>query len=315
MKLARKSLIDFTARFGFKKKTNRELSEWGFALLILIPAIVIVFGVVISPLITTFVYSLKNMELISEHRGEFVGLANYLATLQTQEFWDALGRTTYFTVVSLTLETVLGLLIALLLNRNFKGVGLVRTIIILPWAIPGIVTGAMWKWIYHSEYGVLNAVLSGLHLISGYHAWLSEPFLAMNMVIIADVWKMTPLAVIFFLAALQLINKDSYEAAMVDGAGVFRRFFALTLPYLKPTFLVIIVMRTMEKIKAFDIFYAITRGGPANGTMVLTYEAYLKAFTNLQYSIAATIAYLIAAIIMLLTIFYVKLLQSGDESI
>ena len=315
MRLARESLIKFAARFGIKKKTNRELSEWGFALLILIPAIVIVFGVVISPLITTFVYSLKNMELISEHRGEFVGLANYIATLQTEEFWDALGRTTYFTVVSLTLETVLGLLIALLLNRNFKGVGLVRTIIILPWAIPGIVTGAMWKWIYHSEYGVLNAVLSGMHFISGYHAWLSEPFLAMNMVIIADVWKMTPLAVIFFLAALQLINKDSYEAAMVDGAGVFRRFFALTLPYLKPTFLVIIVMRTMEKIKAFDIFYAITRGGPANGTMVLTYEAYLKAFTNLQYSIAATIAYLIAAIIMLLTIFYVKLLQSGDESV
>ena len=307
-------LIENLSSIILRKKSNRELSETGFAFLILIPAIIIVFGVIISPLVSTFIYSLKNMELISIHRGEFVGLNNYIEVLKTGEFWDALGKTVYFTVVSLSLETILGLLIALLLNGDFFGVGLVRTIIILPWAIPGIVTGAMWKWIYHSEYGVLNAVLTGLHLTHGYQAWLSDPFLAMNMVIIADVWKMTPLAVIFFLAALQMINKASYEAAMVDGAGVFRRFWVLTVPYLKPTLLVIIVMRTMEKFKAFDVFYAITRGGPANGTMVLTYEAYLKAFTNLQYSTAATIAYLIAIIILILTVAYVKLMKNEVEA-
>jgi multiple sugar transport system permease protein len=152
-----------------------------------------------------------------------------------------------------------------------------------------------------------------LHIITTYHSWLSDPFLAMNMVIFADSWKMTPLAVIFFLAALQMINKSSYEAAMVDGAGVFKRFLVLTLPYLKPTLLVIIVMRTMEKFKAFGVFYAITRGGPANGTMVLTYTAFNKAFSNLQYSIAATYAYLIAIIIVLLTILYVKTLKNDGE--
>lgn len=290
-----------------------DLSAARFAFLILLPAILIVFGIIISPIITTFIYSLKNMELISANRGQFVGFANYIQVFKSQEFWSSLWRTVYFTVVSLTLETVLGLLVALLLNGDFKGVGFVRTIVILPWAVPTIVSGAMWKWIYNSEYGILNAVLSGLHLISAYRSWLGSPLSAMNMVIIADVWKMTPLAVIFFLAALQMFNKSMHEAAVVDGAGPIRRFFSLTLPHLRPMIAVVIVMRTMEKFKAFDIFYAITRGGPANGTMVLTYEAYLKAFSNLQYSLASTIAYLIGVCIMLLTFFYTRLLKSEGD--
>lgn len=264
-------------------------------------------------MITTFIYSLKNMELISANRGQFIWFANYARVLGSREFWGSFWRTAYFTGVSLTLETVLGLLVALLLNGDFKGVGFVRTIIILPWAVPTIVSGAMWKWIYNSEYGILNAVLSSLHLISGYHSWLGQPLSAMNMIIIADVWKMTPLAVIFFLASLQMINRSMYEAAMVDGAGAVRRFFSLTLPYLRPVIAVVVVMRTMEKFKAFDIFYTITRGGPANGTMVLTYEAYLAAFNNLQYSVAATIAYLIGLIIMILTLFYARLLKSEGD--
>ncbi len=292
---------------------KKPLSEQQFAYVIIIPAIIIVFALIVWPLLTTFLYSLKNMELISANRGQFVGLANYLSAVSDPGFWDSLGKTIYFTAVSLTVETILGLLIALLLNGEFFGVGFLRAIIILPWAVPTIVNGSMWKWIYHPEYGLLNAILTKLHLIAEYQAWLSDPWQAMNMVILADAWKMTPLAVIFFLAALQLTNKASYEAAMVDGAGALRRFFVLTLPYLKPTFLVIIVMRTMEKFKAFDIFYAITRGGPANGTMVLTYDAYLKAFTNLQYSAAATIAYLIAIIVAVLTFSYAKVLKSDGE--
>ena len=154
----------------------------GFAYLILIPAIVIVFGIIISPLITTLIYSLKNMELISANRGQFVWFANYLRVLGSQEFWGAFWRTAYFTGVSMVLETTLGLLVALLLNGDFIGVGFVRTIIILPWAVPTIVSGAMWRWIYNSQYGILNAVLTGLHLISEYRSWLGSPFSAMNMV-------------------------------------------------------------------------------------------------------------------------------------
>ncbi|WP_066070252.1 carbohydrate ABC transporter permease [Neobacillus soli] len=289
---------------------KKQLSEQRFAWLVIAPACVIVFGIVIFPLFTTFIYSLKNMDLTSSQYGQWVWLQNYLELLKDKEFWSTTGRTAYFTGVSLTVEITLGIFIALLLNEDIKGKTFLRTIIIIPWAVPTIVNGAMWKWIYHPEYGALNALLTQLGLIDHYQSWLGSPWLAMNMIIIADVWKMTPLVVLFFLASLQLRNLSIYEAARVDGANIFQRFYHLTIPFLKPTILVIIVVRTMEAFKVFDIIYATTRGGPANGTLTLTYDAYLKSFTNLQYSQGATISYLIAFMILTLTFLYVKVLKS-----
>ena len=286
--------------------------EGGFAALLLSPTALVLAAVVLMPLVVTFAYSLMNMNLLSSRKGAFVGLSNYEGVVASSWFWASLGRTVYFTFVSLATETVLGLLVALLLNQKFKGVGFLRTLVILPWAIPTNVSAALWKWIYHPEYGVLNAVLSAFGLIPTYQAWLSDPFGAMNMVILADVWKMTPLAAVFFLAALQFVNKAMYEAARIDGAGAFRRFFTITIPFLMPTILVIVVMRTVEKFKAFDLFYVLTRGGPADGTKVLTYEAFLRGFTNLDYSMAATIAYLIAFLILGLTILYLKVLKTQE---
>ncbi len=292
---------------------KKGLSEQQFAWLIIAPALIIVFGIVIFPLIQTFIYSFKDMNLISPTKGDFVGFDFYAATLSDPAFWKSLGRTAYFSLTSIALELTLGILIALLLNEDIRGKTFLRTIIILPWAIPTIVNGAMWKWIYHPEYGALNALLTQLGFIDQYQSWLGSPWVAMNMIIFADAWKMTPLVVIFFLAALQLINKSTYEAAIVDGAGIFRRFFSLTLPYLKPTILVLVVIRTMETFKVFDIIYTTTRGGPANGTMVLTYQAYLKAFNNLEFSTGATYSYLIAVLIALLTFTYVKVLKREEN--
>lgn len=291
---------------------KRKLSDAKFAWLLISPAIIVVFGIVLFPLIETFLYSLKDMDLSMGNPGSYVGLSNYVSTLTDRDFWAAAGRTAYFAGVSISIELILGLFIALLLNENFRGKVFLQSIIILPWAIPTIVNGAMWKWIYHSEYGALNALLTQLHIIDQYRSWLNSPWLAMNMVIMADVWKMTPLVVIFLLASLQMVNKSVYEAADVDGAGMIKRLFILTLPYLKPTILVIIVIRTMETFKVFDIIYAITQGGPANGTMVLTYQAYIKAFSGLQYSQGATISYLIAMIIALLTFTYVRTMKKGE---
>lgn len=293
---------------------KRSTSEQVFAYSILSPAALIVFGVVLIPLGATLLYSLQNIDLTAISSGGFVGLKNYAELLTSPEFWESFGRTVYFAAVSIALELFLGMMIALLLNDGIRGQGFLRAIIILPWAIPTIVNGSMWKWIYHSQYGVLNALLTQTHLIEGYRSWLNTPDLAMNMVILADVWKMTPLVTIFFLASLQMINTAVYEAAVIDGAGRLKRFWYLTLPYLKPTILVLVVIRTMEAFKAFDIFYAITRGGPANGTMVLTYDAYLKAFNNLQFSKGATIAYTIAMIVALLVVIYVKTLKTEESS-
>ncbi|MET3291778.1 UNVERIFIED_CONTAM: multiple sugar transport system permease protein [Brevibacillus sp. OAP136] len=293
---------------------RKDLTEQQFAWLIIAPAIIIVFGIVIYPLVQTFLYSLEDIDLSAGKTGAFVGIANYVETLSDRAFWESLGRTAYFAAVSILLELVLGVFIALLLNEKFFGKTLLSGIVIIPWAVPTIVNAAMWKWIYQPEYGALNALLTQLHLIGEYKSWLGEPLLAMNMIILADVWKMTPLIVIFILAALQMVNKSVYEAAAVDGAGVIRRFFSITLHYLKPIFLVLVVIRTLEAIKVFDIIYATTRGGPANGTMVITFQAYLKAFNNLQFSKGATYSYLIALIILLLTVVYAKVLKRGEET-
>jgi len=293
---------------------KKPLSEQKFAWLVILPACLIVFGIVLFPLMSTFFYSFKNMDLTSSSYGQIVWFDNYIQLLSDKEFWETTGRTAYFTGISISLEITLGIFIALLLNENLKGKRFLTTIIIIPWAIPTIVNGAMWKWIYHPEYGALNALLSQLGLINEYQSWLGSPWLAMNMIILADVWKMTPLVVIFFLASLQMRNDSIYEAALIDGANIFQRFYHLTLPFLKPTILVVVVMRTMEAFKVFDIIYATTRGGPANGTLTLTYDAYLKAFTNLQYSEGATISYMIAFMIAILTFIYVKVMKSEEET-
>ncbi|MDF2684398.1 MAG: transporter permease [Brevibacillus sp.] len=291
---------------------KKDFSEQQFAWIIIAPAVIIVFGIVLYPLIQTLLYSLQDFDLSQGKKGSFIGLGNYLQVLSDPLFWGSLGRTAYFSGVSIALELILGTFIALLLNEKFFGKKLLSAIILIPWAIPTIVNAAMWKWIYHPEYGALNALLSQLHLIDAYKSWLGEPWLAMNMIILADVWKMTPLVVIFILASLQMVNKSVYEAAAVDGAGVIRRFFSITLHYLKPIFLVLIVIRTMETFKVFDIIYATTKGGPANGTMVLTYQAYLKAFNNLQFSMGATYSYIIAMLILLLTVIYLKVMKRGE---
>ena len=273
---------------------------------------IVVFGVIIVPIITTLIYSLVNIDPLSSHKGEFAGLSFYIKAVTSKTFREDLGRTLYFTIASTGIETVAGLLVALLLNQKFPGVRFLRSIIIIPWAIPTVVNGSLWKLMLNGEYGVINALLVRFHLISGYQSWLGNPKTAMWCIIIADTWKMTPLAVIFFMAALQGIDSSIYEAARVDGAGAFRSFWALTLPALRPTIMVVVVMRTVEKFKAFDIFYLMTKGGPANSTKTLMYDTYLQAFTNLKYSEAATYAYLIAFVVALLTLLYVRLMKREE---
>ena len=291
----------------------RNRAEQRFAYGIISPALLIVFGIIIVPIFTTLVYTVVNTNLSSMHYGEFMGFRIYADVLKSPTFWQDLGRTLYFAVFSTALETVMGLMIALLLNENFPGVKLLRGIIIIPWAIPTVVNASLWKLIFNGQYGVFNALLQRMHLIGDYVSWLGNPATSMNMIIIADTWKMTPLAVIFFLAALQNANRSVYEAAMVDGANVFKRFWVLTLRYLKPTIFIVVVMRMVEKFKAFDIFYIMTRGGPANSTKTLMYDAYLSAFNNLNYSEAATYAFLIALVVVSMVISSKKIMVNGGE--
>lgn len=288
---------------------KKTISEQKFAWMIILPAIIIVFGVVIYPLIRTFIISFQEMNLSAGEAGSFAGLSNYAEVLSSAQFWASAGRTAYFSLVSIAIELVLGTMIALLIKEKLKGTGLLIAVVIIPWAVPNVVSSTIWEWIYHPEYGALNALLTQLHIIDQYQSWLGSPWLALNMAILADAWKMTPLVVIFMLAALQLTNQSVFEAAYVDGAGLFRRFFHITLPYLVPMILVVVVIRTMETFKVFDLIYILTDGGPSNGTMVLSYQAYSEVFENLNYSSGATYSFLIALFIVTLTFIYVQALN------
>jgi ABC-type sugar transport system permease subunit len=255
------------------------------------------------------------MNMTSLNAGQFMGLHYYISILTSGQFWWDFYRTIYFTVISSVLEIILGLLIALLLNERFPGVKFLRAIIVIPWAIPTVVNGSLWKLIFNGEFGVFNALLLKFHIISSSQTWLGNPSAALNLIIVADVWKMTPLAVIFFLASLQNADRSKYEAAMIDGANAFKRFFVLTLPYLKPTILTVLVLRTATLFNSFDTFYIMTRGGPADSTKTLMYEAYLDAFNALNFSDAATYAFLIALIGILMATQYMRVFRKEGEEV
>jgi ABC-type sugar transport system permease subunit len=216
----------------------------------------------------------------------------------------------YFTFVSTGFELVLGMGIALLLYAPLRGRWLFRTIVVLPWALPTIVNGAMWRYFFNAQYGVVNAALTQLGITTSYHAFLSSPFAALNIVVWADVWKNTSLVAFFLLAGLTTIPRDLYEAARVDGYGRWGAFVHITLPLLRPVIVVVLVLRTIEAFKVFDIIYVMTGGGPANGTQSIAYYTYQRAFSDEFFGYGAALAYLIVVFIMVLAIVYIRLLRS-----
>jgi multiple sugar transport system permease protein/N,N'-diacetylchitobiose transport system permease protein len=290
-----------------------RLGEVRLAVLLLLPAAVVVFGVVLYPAGRALVISFLDVNSPFPGAYPFVGLHNYTAVLSDRRLWTAAEHTLYFTVVSTALELVLGLGLAQLLAAPLRMRWLFRAIVILPWALPTIVNGAMWRWILNAQYGVANAVLTGLHLQDDYRSWLgTNPFLALNMVVVADVWKNTSLVAFFLLAGLQTIPPDVQEAARVDGAGPVRCFFRITLPLLLPSVALVLVLRTIEAFKVFDIVYVMTGGGPASGTQTVTFYTYLQAFSAQRFSVGAALAYLTVLAVLALALIYLRLLRQGE---
>jgi len=230
-------------------------------------------------------------------------------------FRSTIGRTLYFTLVSTGLELVLGLGLAALLAVELRGRWLFRAVVVIPWAVPTIVNAAMWKGIFNAQYGALNGVLTQLGLLDSYKAWLGDPTLALNAVVVADVWKTTPLVAFFLLAGLTAIPKDLYEAAKLDRASGWRTFWSITLPLLVPSIAIVVILRTVEAFKVFDIIYGMTRGGPANGTQTIAYYAYTTAFSDQQYGVGSAISYLIVLAILALSAVYLRLLRRSDTSL
>jgi len=243
----------------------------------------------------------------------FVGLGNYLAMLKDQTFWDTIGRTMYFTVVSVGLEMVGGMAVAQLIHSHPWGWKFLRFSLIIPWAVPTIVNGAMWRWIYNADFGALNGLLMQFGLINHYVAWLTLPNLAMPLVILADVWHMLPFVALILQAALAGLPEELDEAAAVDGANAFQRFWSIRLPLLRPAILVALVARTVDAFRVFDIVYIITNGGPANKTLTITYLTYLNSFPWGNQGVGAALSFLISFFTICMALVFIRWLYRPED--
>ena len=244
---------------------------------------------------------------------DWVGITNYLNALANPLVQSALLVTTKFVVISVSLEFVVGVLAGLLLDQEFRGRTALRALMILPWALPTIVNATMWRLIYQPDFGALNSLLMQLGLIDSYRSWLGEPDSALWAVCLADAWKNFPLVALICLAALQSVPSELKAAATIDGAGFWKKFRAVYLPFLAGPLTVAVVLRTIESFKVFDIIWVMTRGGPANSTKSLSVVVYQEAFSFQRAGSGASIALIVALISACLTALYVTTMRRQAE--
>jgi multiple sugar transport system permease protein len=254
------------------------------------PAVVLLTAMAIGPILLSVWLSLHRRWPIFGI-DEFVGAANYVALWHDSRFWNACAITVYFAAVSVLLEVILGFGMAWLLAlRTVGSAGFAKALLILPWAIPTVVSARMWEWLYQTDYGLLNYLLSIAGWTGEPVAWLGTPTAALHAAIAMDVWKTTPFAALFFLAGLHGIPSDLYQAARVDGARPWTVFRRITLPLLVPVLVVVLMFRTMDALRVFDAMYVLTGGGPGNATETLSIYAYKTLFQSLQFGYGATLA-------------------------
>ena len=296
-----------------RKSLTLARQEIRDGLWLLTPSMLVILIITVLPVIFTLVLSFFDTPLSNPVPRDFVGFGNYLEFLTSAQFWQAIWRTLYFTLVSVGLELVLGLGIALLIHARPPGWSFLRTSLIIPWAVPTVVNGAMWRWIYNADYGALNGVLLSLGIIEKYQAWMTDPIVAMNLVIVADIWHSVPFIAIILQAALAGIPVELEEAAAVDGANAFQRFILIRLPLLQPAILVALVVRTVEAFRVFDIIYVITSGGPAFGTVTISYLTYLESFTYGHLGSGSALSFLISAFTLIMALVYIKILYRPEN--
>jgi len=237
----------------------------------------------------------------------FVGFENYRHLLHDRIAMHSLINTLLFVFISTFFEILLGLVIALIINRNFRGRGMVRAAILVPWAIPTVVSSQMWRFIFNDKYGLINYLLYGSD-VSNYKAWLAEPLYAFVAIVVADVWKTSSFAALLILAGLQTIPDELYESARIDGANAWQQFRSITLPMIKPALLIALLFRTMDAFRVFDLVFVMTQGGPADSTNVLQFYGYKKIFAEGLMGYGSTISVLVFTIVLIISILYIRMI-------
>ncbi len=266
------------------------------------PTLVVLFMVAGFPLFQTIWFSFTDATLDSLDEYNFIALENYGLLFTDPLWWSSVWITIKFTIAAVILETTLGVLIALMLNREFPGRGAYRAAILVPWAIPTVVSSQIWAWLYHDQYGFLNEALKSLGLIEKSIAFMGNPDLVLPTIIAVDVWKTTPFMVLLVLAGLTTISKDLYEAAEMDGAHPVQVFFQITLPLLKPTLLIALIFRSLDTLRVFDVIYIMQGSNESTASVSIYARQQMIDFQEIGLGSASSVAIFI--LISIFTIGY-----------
>lgn len=285
-----------------------------FPYLSILPVLAVLTAILLYPLLQVIVMSFRAVDLARPVPGQpFIGFDNYAEMLSRPQFWQSLTVTAIYTVSVVVLTSLGGLAIAQLLNARFRGRALARTLLILPWALPPVVTGLVWSWMFDYQFGVINYALRWLHLVDKSLNFIVSPDLALPAVICATTWKTLPLATIILLAGLQSISAELYEAAEIDGASPLHRYRYVTLPGLRPVLGLLLLLETLWNFKSFTYIYMMTGGGPGRSTEVLVVNAYFEAFQFYKFGLAASIGIIILIICLVISVLYLKLFIRPSE--
>jgi trehalose/maltose transport system permease protein len=282
-----------------------------YAWLFMAPMLIVLALVAAWPLGRTIWFGFTDANLSDLEAAQFVGFDNFYYLLIDPDWWTAFWNTVVFTFFGVILETVLGLGIALAINANMPGRGLMRTAVLIPWAIPTIVSAQMWAWMYNDVFGVLNAMLLAVGLIGEPIAWTANPDTALWSVILVDVWKTTPFMTLLILAGLQMLPTECYEAARVDGVHPVKVFWKVTLPLLRPALMVAVIFRILDAFRVFDVIYVLTGNNKSTMSMSIYSRQQLVDFQDVGYGSAA--ASMLFAIIAVFTIVYMTAAKVGRE--
>lgn len=296
-------------KFKSLKKATRD-NIIGYSMIL--PALLLLVVIGIVPIMITVSYSFQYKVLTDPLNTHFVGFDNYVTLLSSEQFWEVLINTVVFAVLSMVIELVVGFIGAMLMNSAKKFVGLIRTAVLIPWAIPGIIIAYMFSFMFNDQLGVVNQLFQTAHLMDAPVSWLTHGPTAMLVVVLADTWKQFPYISLMIFAGLQTIPKDVYEAAQIDGAGKVATFFRITLPSLKGILLIVLLFRTMGAIRIFDIIFGITGGGPANSTATLLFQAYKYLFGDMNFGLGSALSTIITILILICSFIYIKVLRTDD---
>jgi trehalose/maltose transport system permease protein len=286
------------------------------AWLLVAPLLAVLLLVALWPLSRTIWFSFTDASLLDLGAAGFVGFDNFARLVTDPDWWRSVANTLFFTLVSVSLEVCLGFAIALTLHARFRGRGVVRAAMLVPWAIPTVVSAKMWAWMFHDVYGVVNEILLRFGLIAAPIAWTASPDLSMVVLITVDVWKTTPFVALLLLAGLQLLPEDCYEAARVDGVPPVTQFFKITLPLMKPALAIAVIFRALDALRIFDLVYVLTAGSRETMSMAVYARQQLFDFQDFGMgSAAATLLVLVVAMVTVIYVMAVGLRLSGRSAL